>query len=165
MRLLGVLILLALALFGAFVVVNWSVLATPTTLSFLTFTVVAPLGIIQLAVTLGVALLCAFYVMALRTSMLLESRRHAKELRAQRALADEAEGARLTELAAHLDRRLDQLLSEVAAIEAKADARGARLEQSAHDKLEQGINTISAYLGELDEKLDRALPNDPGQRS
>ncbi len=135
MKLLGVVILIVLALIGAFALVNWNALATPVPVSLLVGTVDMPLGIILLSALVLVVLLLGLYVLLLRTAMYTESRRMAQELAAQRELADKAEASRFTELSAHLDQQvagLRQAMTEVA-------------------------NGLSADIGQMDDKLDRVL--------
>ena len=55
------------------------------------------------------------YVAYLQTTVILEWRRHAKELQTQRERADQAEASRFTELRAHLDTRLTELENSLAA--------------------------------------------------
>ena len=95
--------LLFLVVFGAlaaFVLVNWQVLNTPTTLSLAFTEVQAPLGLVMLAFIVLVTVLLLGYIVYLQMSGLLESRRHGKEMQAQRELADQAESSRFTELRA-----------------------------------------------------------------
>src|SRR5687768_12952167 len=98
MGILGIVILVALALLALFAAVNWSALTAPTVLSFVAFTLEGPLGLILLCFALGFALLFLGYAAMQRTAMLMESRRHAQELKAQRDLAERAEASRLAEL-------------------------------------------------------------------
>jgi uncharacterized protein YlxW (UPF0749 family) len=158
MKALGVLILLVLILLGAFVMANWSLLTAPTALSFIVFSLDGPLGIILLAMMLGLALLFILYIMSLRTSMFVTGRHHAKDLRAQRELADQAEASRLTELRAQLDREFEQLHAEIRDVRTQMTARGDSLEQALLKSLGETTNTLSAYVAEVDDKLNRALP-------
>jgi hypothetical protein len=151
-------LLLALVFLGVFVIANWGVLTAPTALSFILFSGNGPLGIVLLAMMLGLALLFALYLMSLRTSMFVGGRRHAQELRAQRELADRAEASRLTELRTHFDREFEQVRSEIRAIGAQMTARGDGIEQRLLESLTETTNTLSAYVAEVDDKLSRALP-------
>lgn len=157
MKPLGLLILLALLVLGAFVMANWGVLTAPTTLSLIVFSLQGPLGIILLVMMLVLALLFALYGMSLRTSMFVAGRQHAQELRAQRELAERAEASRVTELRAHFDREFEQLRGEVQAIGTRMTARGDSMEQSLLKSLDETTKALSAYIGEVDDKLNRAL--------
>jgi uncharacterized integral membrane protein len=87
------LLALALALIASFAGVNWSAFTAPTTLSLVFTTMEAPLGVLMLAVTAVVAVLFLAFIVYLQTSVLLEARRHAKALEAQRHLARPGGGA------------------------------------------------------------------------
>ena len=133
MGFLGIVILVALALLALFAAVNWSALTAPTILSFVAFTLEGPLGLILLGFALGFALLFLGYAAMQRTAMLMESRRHAQELKAQRDLAERAEASRLSELRQQLER-------DFAALRAT---------------IEESTNSLAASIGQLDEKLER----------
>lgn len=135
MKFLGIVILVVLALIAAFALVNWNALATPIPVSLLVGTVDMPLGMLLLSALVGVVLLLGLYVLLLRTAMYTESRRMAQELAAQRELADKAEASRFTELSAHLDQQVAGLKQAMA----------------------EGANSLSADIGQIDDKLDRVL--------
>jgi uncharacterized integral membrane protein len=96
LRTLSLLITVALiALLAAF---NWNTLAAPSTVSLGVTEVQAPLGVLMLALTCLLGIFFIAYVLWLQGSVLMEARRHAKEMQAQRDLADKAEASRFTEL-------------------------------------------------------------------
>lgn len=136
MKLLGIVILVVLALLGVFVLLNWSALATPVPVFLFIGVVDMPLGLILLSVLVLLVALLGLYVLLQRTAMYAESRRMAQELAVQRELADKAEASRFTELSAHLDREV-------------AGLKQAMVEAS---------NSLSADIGQIDDKLDRVLP-------
>ena len=105
-------LLLLVALFAA---LNWAAFTTPTALWLGVATVHAPLGLILLAMMVFLAAVFLGYVVYLQTSFLMEARRSARELQAQRGLADQAEASRFTELRAHLDTRLSEIESSLSA--------------------------------------------------
>ena len=84
-----------IALLAAF---NWNALITPSDVSLGVTDVQAPLGILLLALTGLLAVFFVAYVLWMQGTVLLEARRHAKEMQAQRDLADKAEASRFTEL-------------------------------------------------------------------
>src|SRR5690606_26108085 len=94
------LIVLAIAALAA---LNWPALAAFSSVNLGVSTVQAPLGVIMLGLTVLLAIFFIVYVLSLQTSVLLETRRHNKELQAQRELADKAEASRFTELRAMLE--------------------------------------------------------------
>jgi uncharacterized integral membrane protein len=139
MNFLGAIILAALLLLAVFTLANWSVLTAPATLSFVAFNIEGPLGIILLGVTLVLVALFVLYALTLRTNMLMESRRLNQELQAQRKLADSAETSRINELRTLIDARMDEA------------------EQSMKLAINEATNSLAALVGEMDDKIDRAL--------
>ena len=109
MQLRNVIVILVLLLVVIFAALNWSAIMAPTTLSLGVAQVQAPLGLVLLALLAILSTIFLLYVVYLQTSVLLETRRHQKELQAQRELADQAEASRFTELRSHLDTRISEL--------------------------------------------------------
>ena len=153
MNFLGAVILAALFLLAVFTLANWAVLTAPTMLSFVAFHVEGPLGVILLGVTLVLVALLALYALMLRTNMLMESRRHNQELQAQRRLAESAEASRLSELRAQIEQEFAQLRGSIGAVDARTDEVGQSMKQS----LDEAANGLAALVGEMDDKIDRAL--------
>ena len=153
MKYLGAIIVLALSLLAIFTLANWSVLTTPTQLSFVVFQVQGPLGVILLGAMLFLAGVFAAYVLSLRTAMLMDSHRHKQELQVQRKLAENAEASRLKELSERMERGFTLLRDEFA----QTDGRIERLEQGLRQTIDETANGLAAAIGEIEEKLDRAL--------
>jgi uncharacterized integral membrane protein len=133
MPLRNVLLLVVLVAVAVFAALNWSVIMAPTTLSLGFAEVQAPLGLVLLGVIALLSVLFLAYVVYLQSSVLLEARRHARELQASRELADQAEASRFTELRAHLDTRLTDI-----------------------------EHSLAAQLGELRDRVDRTPPAPAG---
>lgn len=129
------LLLLVVGALALFVAINWTAFTAPTTLSLLFGSIEAPLGIIMLAITGVLAAIFLAYAFYLQTTVLIETRRMARELAAQRELADQAEASRFTELRADLDARLD------------------RLEQGLRTALDHAGNGLAAQIAELDDRI------------
>jgi hypothetical protein len=157
MNLRSLLILFALALLGGFALVNWQAFMTPMQLSLLVGEVRAPLGLIMLIVTGLITALFLVYVVFQQAGVIVESRRYAKELKANRELADRAEASRFTELKAFIGEELGRLDARSAAATVDLAARIDRLELALGERLNEATGTLSAYVGEVDEKLDHAL--------
>jgi len=83
MNLRSVLLIVVLLLIGAFAALNWSVLLAPTDLSLGIAMVKAPLGLILLGLMVLLAVAFLIYIVVLQAGMMAESRRIAKELKAQ----------------------------------------------------------------------------------
>jgi len=139
-----VLLLAILALVGIFTVANWGVIMAPTTVSMLVTDVQAPLGLILVSITLLLTALFLIFVVYLQTNVLLDARRHSKELQAQRELADKAEASRFTDLRTYLDVELRKVAGQVT--EAKTELRAS---------IEQSGNSLAAYIGELEDRMER----------
>lgn len=143
-------ILVLLALLAVFTVVNWGTFITPTHLSLVVTSVDAPLGLVMLGFTAVLTVVFLGYVMFVQMAALSASRKHTEELRQQRELADRAEASRFTELREYLDRELAALRSSLQAAE-----------QRLRDELAGSTNTLSACIGEVDDRLERLAPVPP----
>lgn len=150
-------ILLLLVTLAVFTFINWTAFMEPASLSVIFTTIHAPLGVIVLvAMTLVIAAVLA-YTVYLQTSAMLAARRHARDLKAQRHLAEQSEASRLTELRAILETRMDRLDSEIAASESRIQLRFGELGEELHATVEQAGNTLAAYIGEVEDRLERAI--------
>ena len=109
MRARTALLLAVLVGLGLFAGLNWAVFTAPTDLNLLFARVQAPLGAILLVVVVAVTLLYAALLAWLETAALMEARRAARELEAQRRLAQKAEAARFTEPRGFLATELGEL--------------------------------------------------------
>ena len=150
-------LVIAFLLFTIFAAINWPAFTAPTTLSFGFGSVQGPLGLILLGV---IVFVCAVFLLLLavqQASVLAETRRMAKELSAQRTLADQAEASRFTELRAYIDQALQRGSGAVTA-GAPADL-GARLDriESALKAQAEHSNALAATIGELDDRIERLL--------
>jgi uncharacterized integral membrane protein len=149
------LVLLAIVLFAA---LNWTVFTTPATLSLLVATVEAPLGLIMLGLLVLLTGVFAIFAGYQQTSTLLEARQQAKRLEAQRKLADQAEASRITELQNLLNSALQRLEQQSVEGRQATIARLDQLEQNLRAAVSQEGTTLSAYIGELEDRLDRQNP-------
>ena len=155
MRARTALLLVVLVALGLFAALNWTVFTAPTDLNLLFARVQAPLGVILLVVIVAVTLLYAALLAWLETAALLEARRTARELEAQRRLAQEAEASRFTELKAFLTAELGELRALPEATARDLTAHLERVETALRGDVERAGNTLAAYIGELEERLER----------
>ncbi|HNC50672.1 MAG TPA: LapA family protein [Accumulibacter sp.] len=164
MKFRTVLLLLVLGTLAAFSALNWSTFTTPTPLSLGLTEVQAPLGVILLGVVVFLTAFFLVFVVYVQASALFDSRRHAQELQLNRELADKAEASRFTELRNFLESELEKLAKRDAGAPASVDgtilARLDRLEQALLTALEHSENSVAAYVGELEDRIERggALP-------
>jgi uncharacterized integral membrane protein/uncharacterized coiled-coil protein SlyX len=155
MNLRTLLMVVSLALFSGFVAFNWSVITAPTTLSFAFWTAQAPLGLLLLGFTVLIAAMFLLLLAVQQATVLVETRRAAKELTAQRALADQAEASRFTALSQHLDEELRRLEAQAAARQDALAQRLNDLEQALREHIDQASNSLAAFIGELDDRVER----------
>ena len=149
-----ILLLVVLGLTGLFAVLNWAAFNAPVPLSLGVTSVEAPIGLVMLGVLAVVSLLFAASALTQQGRALLELRRHGRELQAQRQLADQAEASRFTELREFMN---GELLRVTQAADTARDtllARLDRLESQQRLLIEQTGNTLSSYIGELEDRLD-----------
>ncbi len=137
------LLVLLIVLIAGFVAINWAAFTAPTTLSFVFATVAAPLGLIMLGLLVACALAFAIYMAVWQGRILMESRRNAKELQAQRTLADQAEASRFTELRNVMHDELQ------------------RLSQTLRAEIHDSTNSLAASIGELDDRLHGSAGDSP----
>ena len=150
-------LILACVLLAAFATLNWAAIAEPSTLSLGFTEARAPLGMVMLVFTAVISGLFIVYIVLLQAGVILEARRLTKEVKEQRELADTAEASRFTELRTLLEGELRKIEAQGAASSREFGVRIDRSERGMQDKLAEATGTLSAYLGEIEDKLDRAL--------
>jgi uncharacterized integral membrane protein len=156
MYLRTLLILVAILAIGVFASVNWSAFTAPTTLSLIVATVEAPLGLILLGFIVILTLLFLVYLIYLQSSVLLEWRRHARELEGQRELAEEAEASRFNQLRSFLEVEVRELAKQLEEMRSVMAARLDQLDRELRSVVEQSGNTLAAYIGELEDRIEQA---------
>ncbi len=139
-------LLLIVAATAALAVLNWTALSEPSPISLGVTTVDAPLGLIMLGLTVLLGVFFIAYVLSLQGSVLLDTRRHTKEMQAQRELADKAEASRFTELRAFLENQHQQTQSQLMA---RLDA----LESHLAARAQESDNSTAAYVGQLEQQV------------
>lgn len=137
---------LIVALIALLAVLNWPTLAAPSTVSLGVTEIQAPLGVLMLALTVLLSVFFIAYVLWMQGSVLLEARRHAKEMQAQRELADKAEASRFTELRNVLEalhaRDKQDLIARLDILEAHLVSRA-----------QESDNSTAAYVGQLEQQV------------
>jgi len=147
MRLRTMLIILAILLLAAFAAVNWPVFSASTPLNLVVATVDAPLGLLMLGLIALLVLAFSVYMAAWQGQILLETRRHAKELEHQRVLADQAEASRFTELRGVMQEEI-RVLSQ----------RMAELHEALRTEIREQSASLAASVAEMDDRLARGGP-------
>ena len=151
-----VLLLAVLALIVVFAGVNWGVIMAPTTVSLIVADIQAPLGLLLLGITVLITALFLVFVVYLQTNVLLDARRHSRELGAQRELADKAEASRFTDLRSYLDVELRKLGEQVAESRLGVIGRVDLAQQDMRTTIEESGNSVAAYIGELEDRLEKS---------
>ena len=146
MQLRSIVLLLTMLAIAVLAALNWAALSVPVPVSLGVTTLEAPLGLLMLGLTALLAIVGVAYVLSLQGSVLLETRRHTKELQAQRELADKAEASRFTELRAFLETQQQQTHT---ALLARLDHLETRLAARA----QESDNTTAAYVGQLEQQM------------
>ncbi len=139
-------LLLTVAAIALLAALNWSALSAPSHVSLGLVTFDAPLGLLMLGLTVLLGIFFVAYVLSLQGTVLLDARRHAKEMQVQRELADKAEASRFTELRQYLETQHSQTQS---ALWARLDALDARITA----RMLESDNSTAAYIGQLEQQL------------
>jgi uncharacterized integral membrane protein len=161
MHLRTALLAFLLVLLAVFVVLNWTAISAPTALSLGVATVQAPLGVVLLGMVVVLTLVFAAYMAFEQLAVLQETRRQARALEESRRLADEAEASRFTELRRVLETEVAGVARRTEEAQAALVARIDRLEGDLRGAIEQGGTTMSAYIGELEDRMERLAGKRP----
>lgn len=161
MNLRSAAIIVSLALLGAFALLNWTAFTTPTTLSLGFAQVQAPLGLLMLIIMAFLCVLFLGYIVFQQAGVIREARRMSKELKEQRALADSAEASRFTEHRSHIAQELAALAARGERSEQVLVQRLERLDAAVLERIAESERSLSAFVGEVDDKLDRLHPPRP----
>lgn len=140
---------IVLALTAIFAAMNWPAFnaSQPLWLGFATIT--APLGVLLLSALLVVAVL----LLVEQSAALAESRRYARELDAQRKLAEKAEASRYSELRAQLTEELGRAEQRALDTRAALINRVDALERDLRAALDQTGSSVAAYIADHEERL------------
>lgn len=140
------LLVLIIVLIGALGFLNFPYLSQSVPMSLGVTTVDGPLGLIMLTLTAVMAIAFIAYVIGMQGAWLLEARAHAKEMAAQRELAEKAEVSRFTELRLAMENlhkeQERRMLERMDALESHLQARA-----------QESDNSTAAYVGQLEQQL------------
>ena len=109
MNLRSLALLVAFALVGVFITLNWTLISQNMPLNFGIAQVDAPLGLVLVGMIITLSALFLLYIVYMQANMLLEHRRRDKEMAEQRALADMAEASRFTDLRQYLQDEINNI--------------------------------------------------------
>ncbi len=157
MRFRTLFVFLLLVATGLFALLNWQAFTVPTTLSLGFGSVQAPIGIVMLCIVFLLGAMCLAVVIYVQGAALLDSRRQAKQLQAQRELADSAEASRFTELRSFIDAEMLVLTRGTTELKSSMLTRLDQMEQGNHVVLQETANALYAHMGELEERLEHRV--------
>jgi len=155
MKLRTLLLILVLTMVAVFTVFNWEAFNAPTSLSFGVITFQAPLGLVMLGLCVFLIAFFLVFTLFMQTGVLLDARQQAKEIRANRDLADKAEASRFTELRIFLEQELAKMAASNLDAKAALQAQLAHLERELRSSIELTGNTLAAHIGEFEDRFER----------
>jgi hypothetical protein len=151
-------LLIVFAIIFSFIGLNWAEFSVSSTLSFGFAVVQIPIGFVMLGFLFLVTGLFTIYVLYLQASEALRERRIVGELESQRKLADQAEASRIADLRATLDQGINQLRAAQTEATAQLAQQIQALDLAGRNALQSSNNTLSAHLGEIEDRLNKLLP-------
>ncbi len=144
----------------AFVGLNWEAVNRPTNLNLGFTEVRAPLGLVLLGLMASLSVVFVALVAYTQGTVLVETRRHARELAAQRELADKAEASRFTDLRAHLDKEVTRLTDAINVQTRETLSRVDRAEMGLRDRpvdadIARLVQAVEGHNRDLHARVDR----------
>ena len=155
MRLRTLLLVLAIVLLAAFAALNVDEFTRVSVLSLGFTTIQVPLGLVMLLLLVVATVVFLASTLYMQSTNLLETRRYARELNTQRELADRAEASRFTELRNYLEVQAIATQQRESATGTVLAERFAQQQQALLDRIEQSDNALAAYMGQLEDRLER----------
>ena len=155
MRIRTLLTLIFCVLVATFVALNWNELSRQTTLNLGFTQTQGPLGLVMLGLLLLSILVFGAYALAVQTSSLLETRAHTKEMKTQRELADKAESSRFTDLRALIERIESDSQTRAVQSQQLIQEQLHTLQKELRATIENSGNILAAYMGELEDRMER----------
>ncbi|TFH41688.1 MAG: LapA family protein [Lysobacterales bacterium] len=154
MKIRTIFLLLVLIAIAVFAMLNWNAFMMPTTLSLGVAVVQAPLGLVMLGLLVFLTALFLLFVAYMQASALFETHRNERDLRANRELAENAEASRFTELRVFLEAEMKRQADLHAESRVVIIERVDQLDRDLRSALEEAGNTLGAYIGELEDRLE-----------
>ena len=155
MRIRTLLLIIGIVLVAAFAALNVDEFTRTSVLSLGFTTVQVPLGLVMLALLVATMLVFLATTIYIQSAHLIETRQYARELSTQRALADKAEVSRFTELRHYIEIQVAASQQREAATATVHNERLAQAQAALLSRLDVSDNTTAAYLGQLEDRLER----------
>ena len=155
MRARTVLLIIAILAVAAFAALNVDEFTRSSVLSLGFRTVQVPLGLVMLLLLVIAVVMFLASTIYMQGTNLIETRKYARELSAQRELADKAEASRFTELRSYLDAQTAATLSREAANATVMAERLSRAQAALLLRIEQSDGATAAYMGQLEDRMEQ----------
>ena len=155
MRKRTIFLVIAILLVAAFVTLNVDEFTRVSVLSLGFATIQVALGMVMLLLLVAVTVVFLATTLFIQSTHLMESRRTSRELNTQRELADKAEASRFTELRSYLEVQALAAQQRESAMGAVLSERFSQQQQALLLRMEQSDNTLAAFMGQLEERLER----------
>lgn len=158
MRFRTILLVLAILLIAAFVALNVDEFTRISVLSLGFTTVQVSLGLVMLSLLVIALVVFLASTLYMQSKNLLEARVHTRELDSQRQLADKAEASRFTELRSYMEEQTLAAQRRETALGTVLADRFLHQQQELVARISQSDNTMAAYMGQLEDRLERRGP-------
>lgn len=161
MRTKILLLIISIVLIAAFAFLNVDEFTRISTLNLGFTTMQLPLGLVMLFIVVAIVLIFLATTLYMHSTNLMETRRYAKQLTAQRELADKAEASRFTDLRRYMESQAALAANQGSDTVAAMDRRMMQTEKLLLQRLDQSDNSNAAYWGQHDDALMRNRPLHP----
>ena len=158
MRTKTLLLVVIIVLIATFAVLNVDEFTRVSLLNLGFTTIQMPLGLVMLMLVAAILLIFLATTLYMHSTNLMETRKYAKELTAQRELADRAEVSRFTELRRYLESQATLAMNQGSDTIAAFDRRMMQTENLLLKRIEQSDNSNAAYWGQQDDARLRNRP-------
>lgn len=148
-------LIVSILLIAGFTVLNIEEFTRISTLNLGFTTMQLPLGLVMLLVVVAIMLIFLVTALYMHSTNLIENRKYAKQLTAQRELADKAEASRFTDLRRYMESQAALAINRDSDTVAAIDSRMLKTEKLLLQRLEQSDNSNAAYWGQHDDALVR----------
>lgn len=157
MHLRTVFLILIFVFCSIFLIVNWEGVMAPVTVNLLYTEIQAPLGLILLLGPGLLILVSLVYGFIQQASLSMELRKVNKQLQGARDLAQKAELSRINDLKKDFNQLIKQLQEQNEARHAALTARLATIEEELESNTRVTIDSISASVGEVEDRLNQLV--------
>ncbi len=148
MRARTIFLIVGIFLIAGFAMLNVDEFTRTSVLSLGFTTMQVPLGLVMLLLVVAILLVFLATTIYMQSANLIETRQYARELTAQRALADKAEASRFTELRQYMESQAALGINRDVLNTAAIDHRLSQTEALVLHRLDQSDNTTAAYWGQ-----------------